>query len=51
MAYKFFDKKSTDNGVNFVSNQQHPNELYKPFIRKVKRRRRAYSSFKETFWA
>ena len=28
MAYKFFDKKSTGNGVNFVSNQQHANELY-----------------------
>ena len=28
MAYKFFDKKSTVNGVNFVSNQQHANELY-----------------------
>ena len=28
MAHKFFDKKSTVNGVNFVSNQQHANELY-----------------------
>ena len=34
MVYKFFDKKHTGSGVNFVQNQQLANELHEPIIRK-----------------
>ena len=34
MVYRFFDKKSTGSGVDFVQNQLLTNELHKPFIRK-----------------
>ena len=47
MVYKFFDKKSKGTGVK--ENQQLANELYKPIIRKF-RKRKVYSSFKDNFW-
>ena len=36
MVYKFFDKKSKGSGLK---NQQLANELYKPIIRKFKKRK------------
>ena len=57
MVYKIFDKKSPsladkyaeDSGIKSVPNQQLTGELYKPFIRKFKRRR-VYSSLKGNIW-
>ena len=48
MVYKFFDKKSKGSGVKNVikENQQLANELHKPIIRKIKKRK-VYSSFKD----
>ena len=37
MVYNFFDKKCTGSGL--MSNQNFPNELHKPIIRKFKRRK------------
>ena len=49
MVFKFFDKKSTGNRINFILNQQLANKLHKPIIRKFKERR-VYSSFKNKNW-
>ena len=57
MTYKFFDKKSAAAGSGVatlenksMSNQlQLVNEVHKPIIRKIKRRR-VYSSFKDNIW-
>ena len=52
MVYKFFlDKKSKGSGLkenqgNFLQNSQLTDELHKPIIRKVKKRK-VYSSFKD----
>ena len=48
MIYKFFDKKSKGAGIKmkFKKNQQLANELHKPIIRKFKKKRKVYSSFK-----
>ena len=45
----FFDKKSKCSDIKSMLNRQLTDELYKPIIRKFKRRR-AYSSFKEDIW-
>ena len=58
MVYKFFDKKSaslTDKSVsgdNIANkpNYQLANELLKPIIRKLKKRK-VYSGFKDNIWA
>ena len=47
MVYKFFDKKSKGSGIR--ENHQLANELHKPIIRKV-RKRKVYSSFKDNIW-
>ena len=47
MGFKFFDKKSK--GIKSMSNQQLAKELYKPIIRKFKKRK-VYSSFNENIW-
>ena len=47
MVYKFFDKKSKGSGIK--ENHQLANELHKPIIRKV-RKRKVYSSFKDNIW-
>ena len=47
MVYKFFDKKSKESGLK--ENQQLADELYKPNIRKFKKRK-VYSSFKDNIW-
>ena len=46
MVFKFFDQKSEGSGIKSMSNQQLPNELHKPTIRKFKKRK-VYSSFKD----
>ena len=45
MIYKFFDKKSKGSGITNESNYQLANELHKPIIKKLKKRK-VYSSFK-----
>ena len=55
MAYIFFDKKSKGGGVTLANksmtqNEQLAEELYKPIIRKFKRRG-VYSAFKGNIWA
>ena len=40
MVYKFFDKKSKGTGIK--QNQQLPNELHKPIIRKFKKKKSAF---------
>ena len=46
MFYKFFDKKSSGSGIINEPNYQLANELHKPIIRKVKKRK--VYSFLET---
>ena len=47
MVYKFFDKKTAGSGIKFMpQNEQLAEELYKPIIRKFKKRK-AYSTFKD----
>ena len=51
MVYNFFDKKAHSSGANneIKENQQLTEELHKPIIRKLKKRR-VYSSFKDDIW-
>ena len=49
MVYKFCDKKSKGAGIKSMPNQQLANELHKPIIRKLKKRK-VYSSFKDNIW-
>ena len=55
MVYKFFDKKSASlnkfsgSGIVNKSNYQLANELHKPIIRKLKKRK-VYSSFRDSIW-
>ena len=49
MVYKFFDKKSRGNGIANEPNYQLANELHKPIIRKLKKRK-VYSSFRGNIW-
>ena len=47
MGYKFFDKITSDSGVESMpQNEQLAKELHKPIIRKFKKRK-VYSSFKD----
>ena len=46
MFYKFFDKKSSGSGIANKPNYQPANELNKPIIRKLKKRK-VYWSFRE----
>ena len=48
MVYKFFNKKSSRNGIT-NDNYQLANELHKPIIRKFKKRK-IYSSFRDNIW-
>ena len=51
MVYKFFDKKSKGSGAKHIpQNQQLAEELHKPVIRKLKKRK-VYSAFKDNIWA
>ena len=55
MVYRFFDKKSASlnkssgNGITNEPNYQLANELHKPIIRKLKKRK-VYSSFRDNIW-
>ena len=49
MAYKFLDKKSSGSGSANEPNYQLANELYKPIIRKFKKRK-VNSSFGDNIW-
>ena len=45
----FFDKKSSSSGIAALQNEQLAEELYKPIIKKFKRRR-VYSSSEDNIW-
>ena len=47
MVYKFFDKKT---GSEINANKQLSEELNKPVIKKLKKRK-VYARWKENFWA
>ena len=49
MVYKFFDKKSSGSGIVNKENIQLADELYKPIIRKFKKRK-VHSSFRDNIW-
>ena len=51
MIYKFFDKNSKGSGINtpLEFNEQLPEELHKPIIRNLKKRK-VYSGFKDNIW-
>ena len=49
MVYKFFAKKPSGSGITNESNYQLENELHKPVIRKLKKRK-VYSSFRDNIW-
>ena len=49
MLYKFFDKKSSANGLDNKENILLANELHKPIIRKFNKRK-VHSPFKDNIW-
>ena len=49
MVYKFFDKKLKGSGIPNESNYQLANELHKPIIKKINKRK-VYSSFRDNIW-
>ena len=49
MVYKVFGKNKKDIKNEIKENQQLANELHKPIIRKLKKRK-FYSSFKDNIW-
>ena len=49
MVYKFFDKNSSGSGITNEPNYQLANKLYKPIIRKFKKRK-VYSLFRDNIW-
>ena len=50
MVYKFFDKKSKRSGIVINEhNYQLANELHKPNITKLKKRK-VYSSYRDNIW-
>ena len=49
MVYKIFHKKSNGSGVSTVPNYQVVNEIQRQIIR-IMKRRKVYSSFKDTNW-
>ena len=49
MVYNFFDKKYSGSGIINASNYQLTNELHKPII-KTLRKRKVYSSFIDNIW-
>ena len=49
MVYKFFDKKSSESGVDTESYYQLANGLHRQIIRKFKRRK-VNSSFRDNIW-
>ena len=49
MVHKFFDKKPSRSGIANEPNYQLANELQKPIIKKIKKRK-VYSSFRDNIW-
>ena len=55
MVYKFFDKKSASlnkssgSGIVNEPNYQPANELHKPIVRKLKKKK-VYSFFRDNIW-
>ena len=49
MVYVLFEKKASDGAIAMPQNEQLPEELHKPIIRKFKKRR-MYSAFKDNIW-
>ena len=49
IVYKYFDKKSSGSGINNGPDYQLAEELHKPVIRKLKKRKN-YSSFRDNIW-
>ena len=49
MVYKFFDKRTSGGAIVMPQNEQLAEELHKPVIRKLKKRK-IYSSFKDNIW-
>ena len=50
MVYKFFDSKVSGSGAKLIpENKQLANELHKPIIRKLEKRK-VYSTFKDNIW-
>ena len=50
MVYKFFDSKVSGNDVKLIpQNEPLANELHKPIIRKLEKRK-VYSTFKDNIW-
>ena len=55
MVYKFFDKKSVGSGAKHVNtkitpqNQQLAEELHKPIVRKIEKRK-VHAAFKDNIW-
>ena len=53
MVYKFFDERTKGSGIEFVKNslenKKLAEELHKPIIKIIKRRK-VYSSFKDNIW-
>ena len=49
MVYRLFDKKSCGSGIINKSKYQIENELHKPIIRKI-RKRKVYSLFRGNIW-
>ena len=49
IVYNFFDKNSSGSGIKSMPNQQLANELHKPIIKELKKRK-VYSSFKYNIW-
>ena len=49
-VYKFFDKETAGSGIKSIpQNEQLAEELHKPIIRKLKKRK-VYSAFKDNIW-
>ena len=50
MVYKIFDKKTAGSGIKSMQqNEKLTEELHKPNIRKLKKRK-MYSAFKDNIW-
>ena len=50
MVYNFFDKNTASSGIaSMPQNEQLAEELHKPIIRKLKKRK-VYSTFKDSIW-
>ena len=47
MVCKFFDKRSSGGGITNKPNYQLADELNKPIIRKCKKKKKVYSSFRD----